>query len=318
MAGTFSGLEIASRALQANQSVIDVIGHNISNVNTPDYTREVAQVQATDPYLSNVPGLPTISYGTGVHVSSVDRIRDAFVERRLNDAIANQGQYRQLDDTLTRVQAAYNEPGDAGLNNAMSTFFNSFQDVSRQPESTGPRTLVQHYADDLAQKFRTVYSTLSGSSLDITERVRAMVVQVNDLAHQIGTLNVEVSKSISVGGQSNDLQDRRDSLVREMSKLVGVTVVEESDGTGKKTGSVNLSVGGVPLVQGGTVVEVPDKFGTVRGQAVLLNGTDPLPVHSGELGGLIQSNNQVRSYMADLNKVAATLITAVNKQHAAG
>jgi flagellar hook-associated protein 1 FlgK len=232
--------------------------------------------------------------------------------------MADQGRYTQLNETLARVQASYNEPSDAGLNSALTTFFNSFQDVSRHPESTGPRTLVQHYADDVARKFRDIYSTLSGTTLDIAEHIRGTIGQVNDLAKQIAALNVEVQKSTSVGGQSNDIADRRDSVVQELSKLVGAVVIEEQDGNGKKTGAVNLSVGGVPLVQGGNVVPIPSQFDNVRGQPVLLDGAHQIPIQSGELGGLIEASAHVADYTDDLNRLASTFITSVNAQHRAG
>src|SRR5438552_2439028 len=100
MPGTFFGLETAGRALRMNQTVIDVVGHNVSNVNTPDYSRQTVEISATDPYISNTPGLPSISLGTGVEVASVTRVRDAFVEQRLNDSLAGQGRYKQLNDML--------------------------------------------------------------------------------------------------------------------------------------------------------------------------------------------------------------------------
>ena len=317
MPGTFFGLETASRALRMNQAVIDVIGHNLANVDSPDYTRQNAEIRATDPYQSNSPGVAPVSYGTGVELSAINRVRDAYVEQRLNDAMSDQGRWQQLNDTLSRVQAGYNEPGDAGLNSSLTTFFNSFEDVSRDPQNTGPRTIVLHNAQDVVNKFRSVYDTLTGSSLDIGQRISAMVTQVNDLAHEIAKLNLEVTKATAAGGQANDLEDRRDGLVRQMSQLAGVTVVVESDGKGKPTGSVNLSLGGVPLVEGSSVMEVPSKYDMVRGEPVLLNGTTPIPVRTGQLAGLIQSNAQIQSYMQDLNQVASTFISSVNAQHEA-
>ena len=215
MAGTFFGLETASRALRANQAVLDVIGHNVSNVDTPGYSRQRTELRPTDPYRSNIPGMSVLALGTGVEVSRISRIRDEFVERRLNDALADQGKYRQLSDTLSRVQTTFNDPGDAGLNAALTTFFNSFQDVARHPESVGPRTLVLHNGDDVAKRFKDIFSTLTGTRLDIGNHVKSMVSQVNDLAKQIAGLNTEIQKAISLGGQPNDLSYMIDGIVQQ-------------------------------------------------------------------------------------------------------
>lgn len=318
MAGTFFGLETASRALRANQAVLDVIGHNISNVDTPGFSRQTTELRPTDPYRSNIPGMSVLALGTGVEVSSISRVRDEFVERRLNDSLADQGKYRQLSDTLSRVQTMFNDPGDAGLNASLTTFFNSFQDVARHPESVGPRTIVLHNADDVAKHFRDVFSSLTGTRLEIGEHVKSVISQVNDLAKQIAGLNTEIQKAISLGGQPNDLSDRRDGLVQQLTQLVGATVVEEQDGKGNKTGSVNVSVGGIPLVQGPVSGSLPVEFGIQKGQAVLISGKDKFPVISGELAGLIQADDNVKSYLADVNALASKLITTVNAQHKGG
>ena len=167
MAGTFFGIETASRALRMNQAVLDVINHNVANVDTPGYSRQSTTIEATDPYRANALGMSVVALGTGVELSGVARVRDEFVERRLNDALSDQGRYKQLNDTLVRVQSVLNETANSGLNNALTTFFNAFQDVSRQPESVGPRTLAQHSGADVAQRFRDIYDTLTDARVDI-------------------------------------------------------------------------------------------------------------------------------------------------------
>src|SRR2546425_392561 len=121
MSGTFSGIEIASRALRTDQVVIDVIGHNVANVNTPGYTRQSAAVVSTAPDYG--PGSPVAGVlsqlGTGVDVASITRVRDAFLDGRLALAHSQQGESDQMRDALARIQNVYQEPGDAGLNSQL-------------------------------------------------------------------------------------------------------------------------------------------------------------------------------------------------------
>lgn len=76
MAGLLGNLTLASQALQAQQRGLEVTGQNIANVNTPGYTRRIADLVAI------APTEPT-SAGNGVMVAGVRAMRDQQLDRRL-------------------------------------------------------------------------------------------------------------------------------------------------------------------------------------------------------------------------------------------
>src|SRR5579871_1627481 len=111
MPSTFYGMEIGRRALEANQLAIDVTSQNVSNVGTPGYSRQVVNMTETDPYSppDSSPTHPS-NLGTGVQVSSITRVANTFLNQSVYTANANQGAYNDLNNVLSQVQSAFNEP----------------------------------------------------------------------------------------------------------------------------------------------------------------------------------------------------------------
>jgi flagellar hook-associated protein 1 FlgK len=319
MSSTFGTFELAGRALRASQGVIGVIGHNLANVNSPGYSRQQAHLAASPPYtLSSFFYRAPGQIGTGVDLVAITRIRDAFLDDRLQQAGSYQAEYQSLRDILTRAQTAYNEPGNSGLNSQLTAFFNSFQELSRNPESGGIRATVRQQAVTLSKRFNQVHAVLNQIELDIQNLVNARLDEANSLAQQIGKLNKEIRASRAIGDNPNDLSDRRDELVRQLSAIVDLKVLEPLDGKGVQTGEINLSVGGYALVLGDFVQSLPTRFTSVGGQPQLLGQGDPIPVQSGSVGGLIKANDLIGEYRSRLNEIASALIERVNAQHRTG
>lgn len=319
MPGTFAGFEIANRALRTSQAIIEVIGHNVANVNTPGYSRQTAQLVATEPYATPaitrpIPG----QIGTGVDIASITRVRDLFIDRRLRDAQAEQGELTQLRDQLDRVQAAYTEPGTGGISSLLTAFFNRFQELSRNPENIGFRVAVREQAQALAKRCNQVFEALHETDDHIQKQIQAVIEQANNLAQQVATLNREIRKSVAVGDHPNDLMDKRDELVRQLGTLVGATSTEDVDPQGKPTGTVRVFVSGVAIVSVEDALPLPSGFAYLSGTPHLTDGTTPIPLAGGQVAGLIRASDYIATYRGDLNRVASTLITEVNRQHRVG
>src|SRR5579872_3497889 len=136
MSSTFGGLEIGASALQANQGVLNMIGNNVANVNTPGYTRETAVLTATAPVATaETSDSPYSLIGTGVDLASVNRVVDEYLNGRLGSANADQSKFNQLQNTLQSVQSTYDDLGTDGLGAEITATFNAFQQVAQTPDS---------------------------------------------------------------------------------------------------------------------------------------------------------------------------------------
>src|SRR5438105_805431 len=111
MSGLMGELEIARRALLAQQSALSVISHNIANANTPGYTRQEALLGATDPQ-DFFPG----QVGTGVAAEQIRRLRDSLTDVQVRHQSANLGRWNVRQGVLNDVQGILREPSHNGLN----------------------------------------------------------------------------------------------------------------------------------------------------------------------------------------------------------
>lgn len=320
MSSTFMGIELGRRALAANQIALEVTGQNASNVNTVGYSRQVANFETTDPADVTLARGATGQLGTGVTVSSITRIRDQFLDQRLRSSLSQQSAASTLSGQLSQVEAAYNEPGGAGVGSLLTSLFNSFSALSSDPASSGLRAGVRSSAQNLVGGIKTLNQAQQDALSNISSQLGDAVQQINALATQIAKLNHEIQQNVQSGGDPNDLMDKRDLMVQNLSELANLQVVPSVNGeTGRPTGSLSIYIGGRQVVYNDQSegLPAPPKDAKPPFTLVEKNG-DPIEISGGRLGGLIKAASLVKSYSDDLNSFTSALIKAVNGQHAAG
>lgn len=228
MRSTFSGLELARRALESQQTAIDITGHNIANTNTAGYSRQITNLQQTMPL--TVPSMGhNLSIGTGVTVGSIERARDIFVDRQYRWENSKQQYWAARQDTLVKIEGLLNEPSDNSLHTDMDKFWNAWSDLSKNPENMGARSVVLERAASLADTLHHIDQQITEMQKSLDTSVRVQVNQINVFAKQIQDLNMQIKRAEVSGDNPNDLKDKRDAIVDELSQLVNVRVVENRD-----------------------------------------------------------------------------------------
>ena len=318
MPGTFAGIAIASSALNVDQTVLDVIGNNVANVNTPGYSRQTVDIGATTPITTIVNAPSPVQLGTGVQTLAINRATDSFLSNRILAANGTNSQAAQLQSTLDRVQSVYGEPSSSSLSSLMTAFYNSFQTLSGNAESTALRTTVIQNANALTDQFKQVNSGLNAITTDLKSGIQSDLTQVNNLAKQIASLNQQVMSGVANNEHPNGLLDQRDQLIQQLGQIVGVTTSQDIGPNGQPDGMLNVSVGGAILVQGVQSVSIPTQTTSINGEPYLTDGTNQIKLTGGSLAGMVQGIDKVTQYQSDLNQVASTLISQVNGVHEAG
>ena len=232
MRSTFAGLELARRALESQQTALDTTGHNISNANTKGYTRQVVNLHATVP--DSIPGLGhNLSIGTGVTVQSIERARDIFVDRQFRWETSKAQYWTAREDTLQKVEGLLNEPKENSLSTDLDKFWNAWSVLSKDPENLGARSVVLERAATLADTFHHIDQQLTEMQKSLDSSVRVQINHINIYAEQIRALNHQIKQAEVSGDNPNDLRDKRDALVDELSEIVNVRVAESRDATFK-------------------------------------------------------------------------------------
>lgn len=306
-----SSMLIAVQAMLADQSAMNVVSNNIANVNTPGYTREIANLTETPP--ANYAGL---QFGTGVSLESVQSVRDNVLQLRLNQETQNQGKYNTLSTGLNQVQTLFNEAAGSGLQSLISQFFDSFQQLSADPTNSGLRQAVISSAQSLAAGFNQTASALITQQQDADQAVVQTTQQVNQLTAQIAQLNGQIASTAGGGQNANTFIDQRTQLINQLSQLVDVQSITADNGNLTLT-----TTGGAALVVGSQSFALQTQVDPTTGfHDVYSQGTDiTSSIQSGNLAADIQLRDQeIPSILSNLDTLANGLATSVNAQNAAG
>ncbi|MCQ4307708.1 flagellar hook-associated protein FlgK [Pseudomonas stutzeri] len=304
-------LNIGLSGLSASKSQLSITGHNISNVNTPGYSRQDASQATRTPQFSGAGYV-----GSGTTLVEIRRTYSEFLTSQLrsstslsSDVEAYKSQIDQLDSLLAG--------STTGITPSLQKFFSALQTAAEDPANIPARQLVLAEAEGLARRFNTVSDRLTEQNNFTNKQMAAVTDQINRLAGSIGSLNDAIATASANGKQPNDLLDARDEAVRQLSTYIGVTVTPQDDN------SFNISVGsGQPLVVGKTVSRlevVPGQGDPNRHEIQFVSGGSKQGITSqitgGELGGLIRYRQEVLDpTLNSLGRLALTVSDQVNTQ----
>lgn len=312
MSSTSRIMDIARRALSAQQTGLNVTGHNISNVNTPGYSRQRLSLE------SNNPGLTEWGFiGTGVSIQSIDRIRDSYIDFEIRTEKQNLGRWEYRERVLTEIEGIFSEPSDSGLAAVLTNFWDSWSELANNPQSGSAREWVRQVGGHLVNAFNYLHKRLTDLQSNLDKELRLGLEEVNALLYQIGDLNEKIGSSEGRGLTANDYRDRRDKLLADLSELVGVRVSERDDGM------VTVTLSGQILVERDNVVELSIKERGINYIAV----SDPvwtydgslISLGNGRLHGIVEMRDEViGEQYAKLDEMATALVDRVNELHRTG
>ena len=339
MTTIFSALNTANTALEANQLVIETIGHNVANGSTPGYSLQTANLQAMPPY--TVPSMMRPvgpgQLGQGVRITTIGRGRDALLDGQYRYENQYAGQYTAQNTEYTQLQGILTEPSTTGLNARMSAFWNSWQALADDPTNMGARSQVQQDGVALASSLNSDAQQLNQAQQTADAYVTNTVTTINNLATQIANLNGQISAVVASQQQPNDLLDQRDQMIDQLSNLVPITYTTQPN----DTVTINLAT----QVPGSTALQVarPSEAPLVSNTSTNLLVASPMGVPTyadtqpyidpvviptltapvgGQLGAYIAVRDTViggaTGLMSQLNNITQAIVQDVNTQHALG
>jgi flagellar hook-associated protein 1 FlgK len=306
----FTGLNTALSGVQAQQAALNTVAHNIANVETPGYSRQEA-VFSSSPSLRLGAGATAdgqgAQLGTGVQVQQYRRLRDDFLDLQFRTQNMAAGQSDVATKRLSVVQSslATNTKGDLGQ--LLDNFWDSWQTLSSNPSDPAGKAGVVGAAANLAQRFNTLDSDLATTGAQATSDLNDMLSDagpIKPIADQLAALNTQINQVIGSNGSPNDLLDRRDLLLDQLSQYGQVSVTPDptvgTDGRPAYPGMIQVSFGGAstPLVSQ-TAVTMPT--------TATLSATP-----GGQIQGLQDVASKTAGYRTTLSTMAASLISSVN------
>ena len=303
------GLGAGLRALTAARLGMQTAGNNVANANTPGYSRQRVELSAAMP-MTLARGM---QIGMGVDVSSITRLVDDGLERRLR---MQQGLVAGAQVDMSRMSELENmlaEP-NGGLSTGLSDLFGALGRLQTDPSERSLRGGVVQSANTLAQNFNLLSGRLDELAGGTFDEVRGLVTQANQLASNVADLNAQIVAIEANGTQANDLRDTRAEQVRQLSELVDVSALERG------AGSLDLLVGGRLLVAGSRASTLAVGKTTGGATQVLVNGTTTaIEPRQGRIAALLRSEQTgLTGYSSRIDQMARSLILETNRRHSTG
>ncbi|WP_434296937.1 flagellar hook-associated protein FlgK [Clostridium sporogenes] len=281
MSGLFGTLNIGKSGMFAQQGAINTTSHNIANATTEGYSRQRVELQTTRPYC--MPSMNSTAgpgqVGTGVQIVAINRVRDSFIDYQTRVSLGVQGDFSIRDKILSQIENTMKEPTDAAISHLLGEMFKSWQDLSVHPQTYSAKNMVMQQALALADELNHTFNELSKLKENTQMEIQQTVYEVNGILDQINQLNEEITQVKVAGQQPNDLLDRRDLLLDQLSQKFGMEINRENfEGISLTTSNDPYTTKEKILSAGGEPPKIKDKNGKLQ-DVNLIQTTDPKEVY---------------------------------------
>lgn len=289
MSGLLSTLNTAKSGMNVSQVAIQTTSHNISNINTPGYSRQRVNQSASSPY--SMPGKNSNfgagQIGTGAQIDDVTRIRNSFYDYQYRSESHQYGNTSVKYEYFKNIEGIFNEPSDTAISSSLNSFFNSWSELSKDPQSSGVKSVVIENGKYLSNSINSAFKRLESLEEGLDKQSEYIMDEVNSMLSQLDKLEKNIKIIQGSGKSPNDFLDQRDQLLDNLSfklnindKDVKATLKKSYDANGKVTLD-DLTKSGVKI--------------------------------SGELEGTLSMKKEINKYKDGLKQLANTITSNVNK-----
>lgn len=289
MSGLLSTLNTAKSGMNVSQVAIQTTSHNISNINTPGYSRQRVNQSASSPY--SMPGKNSNfgagQIGTGAQIDDVTRIRNSFYDYQYRSESHQYGSTSVKYEYFKNIEGIFNEPSDTAISSSLNSFFNSWSELSKDPQSSGVKSVVIENGKYLSNSINSAFKRLESLEEGLDKQSEYIMDEVNSMLSQLDKLEKNIKIIQGSGKSPNDFLDQRDQLLDNLSfklnindKDVKATLKKAYDANGKVTLD-DLTKSGVKI--------------------------------SGELEGTLSMKQEINKYKDGLKQLSNTITSNVNK-----
>ncbi|MGA2247864.1 MAG: flagellar hook-associated protein FlgK [Verrucomicrobiota bacterium] len=321
MLGLFGTLNMASQSMQAQMIGVEVAGQNLANVNTPGYSRQIAQIAASPDIQTSIG-----PEGTGAQATSIQQAVSSLLNSQIQSQNSTGGYWNSQQTALQNAQDALDEflsgssasstsstsdstsTTGTGLSGQLNNFFSAFSALASSDSQSNQQAAVAA-GQTLATSFNSLDSQFASVRSSLNTSLTSDVGSANQLLTNIAGLNQQIYNAQTDGGNANDLLDERE---QDLENLSGLTSISTSTGT---NGAVNVTIGGQTLVSGDAVSDTLQTYDAGNGQLLVQTATGGvnLTLTGGSIQGTIDARDGTLATMQNsVNTLAGTLITQVN------
>ena len=318
MRSTFAGLNTMVRGIFSNQLSLDTTGHNITNASTEGYSRQSVNLAATrGQNVGSIYG--EVIVGTGVDSTSILRARNVYADKQYWSETSQQKYFTTQQTNYDKVEAIFDDSKNTGLKNAITEFYNAWNDLSTNASTSSNRIAVIEKGNVVADRIKTTAQQLQSQITAQYDDMRLNVKSINDYCDQLTQLNQNIMQTEASGGTANDLRDQRDEIVDKLSEYMNLNIYEDDKGM------YSVVSNGITLVNGNShlTLEMSDPYANkeygISDYSVNIkeSGVVFLPTN-GSMKAQLDTIAEDKGYIDKLANISATFLTTFNTMHQQG
>lgn len=320
MASTLNHImNMGAESLHNSRVGVDTTGHNIANAHTPGFSRQRVNLESRHPvqYGNHV-------LGQGAKIQSVERLHDRFIEAQWRKELQQQGALKGESDGLDRLETFFSPEMNSTMRDRATTFFNAVREFANFPDEPAVRTNLVESGMALTQSINATHSGIAQVQEDVSAEINANVSVINQKLQEVARLNQSIKEmEADSTSRANDLEDRRDAVVRDLAKLIDTQVYKDEHDQLTVRGP-----GGVLLVEGTRASSFEMDHDHDKGiyhrlvlrDAFRQSTRDVTDIVSqGRLAGLIKVRDvHARGLRENVNTYASSLASGFNAIHSKG
>jgi len=347
MSGLFSTLNTAVKGLNAQQTALQTASNNISNAGTEGYSRQ--RVELKEDISTEIAGVGRI--GTGVKLEGVVRTVDELVDNQIRNENSTLSHYITKDDVMSQLEGVFNETSGTGISSAMGDMFTAWQDLSSNPESSSAKSVVVQDSMTFIDTVNQKAAQLDQLKDDTVSSLEKNTYDVNSTVDQLKAVNDQIFNFTIKGESPNDLLDKRDLLMKNLSGMANCTSsfdkwgrasvtlggrdITAADATYKLSTVTEMSYkddgsADIKIAVGGDITNIKEvNISAVAAKSLKAgspvyydeNASEPVTaanITSGTIGGNLQARDEIDARAGDLNSFAKSLADLINSKHNTG
>ena len=310
------------RGIMANQLGLDTTGHNITNAGTEGYTRQMVNLATTrGEERAGLTG--NVMIGTGVDALSVKRARNVYADIQYRNENPSQKYYETMAVNYDKLETIFDDSKNLGIEASLNKFYQTWVDLSTNASNSSARTQVIEQGKNLSDIIQTATAELQEQIRSEYEDLKSELLQVDDILEEIVQFNKQIVAQEVTGATANDLRDRRDLLVDQLSNYMNISFTEN------EFGAYQINSGGVTLVNGTgrSHLLMSDgvssslygiDYGVTDYNIKIKESNIVFTPQNGILKARLDSIAEDKSYIDSLADMASFMLTAFNDQHKQG
>lgn len=308
MTGLFGSLNTATGGMNAQQNALQTTSHNLSNINTPGYSRQRVTMKTAFP--QSKPGVGQM--GMGVQISGITRVTDEYVTRQLENEMSSFVEQGNISEVLGQLEAVFNEPSDSSVSHQMSEFFASWGSLSENPSLEAGKKLVISQSQTFTDTINHIAEKIDSLATDTVGQIKKDVLDFNATAKQLKKVNEQIFNAKTNGYEPNDLMDTQDQLIGELKVIADVDIQKD------QYGRASVSFGkDQPIVDNEGVTEISASTkGAIHYGPKAESDDEPqgdiITLERGSIKGFREAHANIKKKEEQLSKFANDFAKAVN------